>query len=74
MSEWNNLSVKTPAEGESVEIRVPGGRCIKPVLFSQGRFWKVRKDIGGQAYTVEAWRPIESKTEGRHKRVVDGAE
>ncbi len=73
MSEWNDLGVKMPTEGESVEIRLPGGRCIKPVLFSQGRFWKVRKTIGGQAYTAEAWRPIESKSESRHKRVADGA-
>lgn len=72
MSERNDPSVKSPAEGELVEIQIPGGRRIKPVLFSKGRFWKIRKAIGGQAYTVTAWWAIESKTEGRHKRDADG--
>ncbi len=64
MSEWNtDLSAKLPAEGEPVEIRIPGGKTIKPVEFSRGRFWKVRKEIGGQAYTVEAWRAIEKRAE-----------
>ena len=72
MSERNDPSVKSPAEGELVEIQIPGGGRIKPVVFSQGRFWKVRKPIGGQAYTVEAWWPIESKADGRHKRAADG--
>ncbi len=74
MSEWNNLSVKSPAEGEAVEIRIPGGRCIKNIRFSDGRFWKVRKAIGGQAYTVEAWRAGESKPESRRKRADDGTD
>ncbi len=74
MSEWNDLSVKLPAEGEPVEIRIPGGRCIKPVLFSQGRFWKVRKKIGGQAYTVEAWRSKEKRAETPKKVAVDGTD
>ncbi len=68
MREWNDLSVKSPVEGEVVDIRLPGGSCIKGVEFSKGRFWKVRKAIGGQAYTVEAWRAIESKPESRDKR------
>ena len=74
MSEWNDLSVKRPAEGEVVDIRLPGGSCIKSVEFSDGRFWKVRKLIGGQAYTVEAWRAIESRKESREKRSADGTD
>lgn len=72
MSEWNKLSEKMPAEGEAVEIRLPGGRTIKSVEFSSGRFWKVRTGNGGQAYTVEAWRAPESQPEPRKKRSVDG--
>ena len=75
MREWNDLSVKTPADGDVVDIRVPGGQQINSVGFSDGRFWKVRKAIGGQAYTVEAWRAIESKPEikpeTRDKRGID---
>jgi len=71
MNEWNDVGVKRPTENEVVEIRVPGGRRIKPVLFSQGRFWKVRKGHGGQAYTVEAWRSLQSKSETRRKEVAD---
>ncbi len=73
MREFTDLSVKRPAEGEVVDIQLPGGSVINGVEFSKGRFWKVRKAIGGQAYTVEAWRAIESKTEGRRERVADGA-
>ena len=72
MREWNDLSEKTPVQGEVVEIRVPGGRDIKPVQFYNGRFWKVRKEgHGGQAYTVEYWRSIESKSEAKGKEAAD---
>lgn len=74
MSEWNDPSVKMPTEGEPVEIRIPGGRTIKPVTFSKGRFWKVRKGAGGQAYTVESWRAIEIRTETRKSRTADGTD
>ena len=59
MSEWNDPSVKLPKDGESVEIRLPGGRCLKPVGFADGRFWKFRRGVSGHDYTVEAWREIE---------------
>ena len=55
MNEWNNPSVKMPAEGDLVEIEISGGRRIKPVQFAAGRFWKIRKGLGGQAYPVVRW-------------------
>lgn len=75
MNEWNDLGVKMPAEDEAVEIELPGGRRIKPVLFAKGRFWKVRKGLGGQAYPVVAWRAIEApkKSERAKKGDVDGS-
>lgn len=66
MNEWNDPSAKLPAEGEQVEVRLPGGRRVKPVEFSAGRFWKVRKDSGGgHAYVVDAWRALEAPKRGR---------
>jgi len=59
MNEWNDPTVKVPAEGESVEIRLVDGMTRRPVLFSDGRFWKFRKGNGGHEYTVKAWRSIE---------------
>jgi len=60
MKEWNDPSVKTPEEGELVEVRLAGGRCVKPVQFAAERFWKVRQGNGGQAYTVDKWRGIDA--------------
>lgn len=65
MNEWNDPSAKLPAEGEQVEVRLPGGRRVKPVEFSAGRFWKVRKGSGGHAYMVDGWRSLEAPKKGR---------
>ena len=74
MMEWNDPSVKSPIEGELVEIKIPGGRYVKPVKFAEGRFWKKRGKIGGQAYTVESWRSITKRPETVRKDLVDGTD
>lgn len=66
MNEWKNPADETPAEGEMVEIRLPGGKQVKPVEFSVGRFWKVRKGRGGHTYVVEAWRSLGAKQGGKY--------
>jgi len=58
MSEWTRASVKLPADGELVDVRLVSGRDVKSVEFSAGRFWKVRTANGGHTYEVEAWREI----------------
>ena len=61
MSEWNETSAQLPAEGELVEVRLPGGRKVKPVQYAAGYFWKYREGAGGHTYNVEAWRALVSK-------------
>ena len=65
MSEWIDPADKLPAEGELVEVRLPGGRRIKPVEYAAGRFWKVRRGTGGHAYTVDSWRSLDAPKRGR---------
>lgn len=61
MSEWIETSAQLPYDGELVEVRLPGGRKVKPVEFAAGRFWKYREGFGGHTYEPEAWRALVSK-------------
>ena len=74
MTEWNEPSVKSPEEGDLVEIQIPGGGRVKDVEFSDGRFWKVRSGNGGQAYTVDIWRSREKRAETPKRVAVDGTD
>lgn len=67
MKEWNDPSEKLPVDGEHVDVVLIGGRKVAAVEFAAGRFWKVRRNNGGHAYAVEAWREVD-----RPKRSKDG--
>lgn len=59
MSEFIKVADGLPADGQIVEIKLMDGRKVKPVEYSAGRFWKVRKERGGHEWiSVEAWREI----------------
>ena len=70
MSEWKSLE-ESPKEGEIVEIRLPGGKIIKGVEFSQGRFWKKRVGKAGHVWNVVAWRSIEKRRESAIPKSTD---
>jgi len=58
MSDWKNVEKAVPNEDTTVDVELRDGRRVKGVLYSVGRFWKVRKGQGGHAYDVVRWREI----------------
>ena len=73
MEKWNRPSDVMPEEGEHVAVRLPGGKVLPEVLYSDGVFWKVRTGNGGQGHTVEAWKRREEPKKQEKAVVADGA-
>ena len=77
MNDWYSVIVKLPKNGKTVNIKDIAGNIHKNVLFSKGRFWKVRKAPNvGQTWLAVEWQPIEKtgKKPDYEKAVLGGHE
>ena len=61
-SKWIKVEDGLPENGQSVNIKLPGGTTREGVLFDAGVFWKMRKGQNiGHTWHVAEWQPIEEK-------------
>ena len=77
MNDWIKCNDKLPKDRKTVNIKDVAGNIHKNVLFSEGRFWKVRKAPNvGQTWLAVEWQPIEKtgKKPDYEKAVLGGHE